>query len=687
MSFGRDDQLARLLELSGLRNHAGIKKLAALAELPRNAELRAKLTNFLADRAALSEQEHPFLSPDEEELAGDGVLLGDLMQMNGATAGAVKLPLSRLPEHLYVAGAPGTGKSFLLKLICLQLAELDVPFWWLDSQGDVYADLAAVLGPEKVLYIPVAHFKRNPLEPLPGEEPTAMLARLLDVCREAMYLRDGSQNMLGRIVLNLLAEHGVFQGSETYPSMLDLSEKIDSMKFRVSSREAGYHETLVNRFHAIEDQLSGCYDCSRGFDLSELAKRSVVIGLHGLSTDLQELFVKELLASVSALLRASLPAGKLQLALILDEAHRWASREKVNRFDLGEPLLFRLARELRKNGISLILADQTPSQIAPQILAVCNTRVVFRLLNGACMRVMSDGLALDQEQRGYLAEIPGRRAVIQSSQYLQPFVFEVPELAFPPVDEALLARNEELLAQLKWTERSLSQKRDERSASRDAGEPVREKDEAALSKELLDYLVEIAKSPFSPATERDRKLGISNWKGNANRNQLEGNGWIVMHGVRTGRQGSVRLAELTAKAWELLRRLEVKVRPPRGKGSFVHKWYQWRIKKWAEAQGLEAKIEHGFPGKQVDVAVWDGDQQIAIEVELSAKHSLVNVTEDIRQHHRVVVVSPDEHVLQRAERQVRMELSQEDNKRVMFVKLEELIKGNMASIGLREEKE
>lgn len=69
-----------------------------------------------------------------------------------------------------------------------------------------------------------------------------------------------------------------------------------------------------------------------------------------------------------------------------------------------------------------------------------------------------------------------------------------------------------------------------------------------------------------------------------------------------------------------------------------------------------------------------GDEEIAVEIELDDKHSLVNVSEDLKAFDQVSVVSPYEHVVEQAERRVRMELSEEENKRIRFMKMEELLR-------------
>jgi hypothetical protein len=611
----------RLVEMAGLRRHPGVMSMVTAAGV--NSGLADRLATQLQRRAALSTVEHPFLSPGDEELSPEGIALGSVLYMNGDAGLTVRLPKARFAEHVYLAGAPGTGKTYIAKHICVQLHEAGIPFWWFDTQGDVYEHLASALGAGQVLYLPISRLKRNPLEPLPGEHIDHTVARLLDVLREALYLRDGAQNLLGRALVGELGERGVFQGSENYPSMLDIGERISTrMKFRVTSRQAQFHETLVNRFQAIEDQLSYCYDCSKGFPVAELARRSIVFGLHGIGTEMQELVLKELLAALSAYMTLQPSHGELRIELVLDEAHRFASREKVSRYDLGEILLFRLAREMRKCGIGMILADQAPSQLAPQMLAVCNTRLVSRLLNGSCMQVIAASMPIGPEERQYLSMVPMRRAILQSAQYPRPFVIEVPELRFPEADATALRRtNEAQLYAMLWKARSRltgpvkveSIDEPDAPAALSPGEP-------GLSKELLDYLAAIPERPFEPATVRDRRLEIGNWKGNAMRDELAGNGWIVIHRVPTGRKGAYALCEFTPKAWQLLEELKVNTKPPAGKGGFLHSYYQAQLCRWAHEHGLRAEIEHGHPGKAVDVMVEREGRRLAIEVALNPRH-------------------------------------------------------------------
>ena len=48
-------------------------------------------------------------------------------------------------------------------------------------------------------------------------------------------------------------------------------------------------------------------------------------------------------------------------SIVIDEAHRVISKKHDLRTDIGEPIIYQLARQFRKRGVSLWLADQIPS--------------------------------------------------------------------------------------------------------------------------------------------------------------------------------------------------------------------------------------------------------------------------------------------------------------------------------------
>jgi hypothetical protein len=67
------------------------------------------------------------------------------------------------------------------------------------------------------------------------------------------------------------------------------------------------------------------------------------------------------------------------ITIVCEEAHRYAPRDRVLGFEGAKRALFRVAKEGRKYGVSLGVVSQRPSDLAPGLLAECNTMFTFRM--------------------------------------------------------------------------------------------------------------------------------------------------------------------------------------------------------------------------------------------------------------------------------------------------------------------
>lgn len=75
--------------------------------------------------------------------------------------------------------------------------------------------------------------------------------------------------------------------------------------------------------------------------------------------------------------------GAAPIALVCEEAHRYAPANKEEGFAPTRKALVRLAKEGRKVGVSLWVASQRPTELDPTILSQCNTIFAMRLANHA----------------------------------------------------------------------------------------------------------------------------------------------------------------------------------------------------------------------------------------------------------------------------------------------------------------
>jgi hypothetical protein len=75
--------------------------------------------------------------------------------------------------------------------------------------------------------------------------------------------------------------------------------------------------------------------------------------------------------------------GAAPIALICEDAHRYAPANPHEGFGPTRRSLIRIAKEGRKVGVSLWVASQRPTELDPTVLSQCNTIFAMRLANQA----------------------------------------------------------------------------------------------------------------------------------------------------------------------------------------------------------------------------------------------------------------------------------------------------------------
>lgn len=75
--------------------------------------------------------------------------------------------------------------------------------------------------------------------------------------------------------------------------------------------------------------------------------------------------------------------GVAPIALICEDAHRYAPADPEEGFGPTRRSLVRIAKEGRKSGVSLWVSSQRPTELDPTVLSQCNTIFAMRLTNQA----------------------------------------------------------------------------------------------------------------------------------------------------------------------------------------------------------------------------------------------------------------------------------------------------------------
>jgi len=232
-------------------------------------------------------------------LPTDGKKIGDVLVGERVHAECM-LNLQALPGNIGIFAGSGQGKSSLAYL----LGE-----WWIGiplcvvilDLFDQYAALIRRFGPDRLLVIRARHFPLGVFVNPVGSRltPLAWLSAVVGVLRECMFLRDGSCNLLLKIVGGMYRERGVLDGSGDYPTLVEVFKKLVTNKFSVQSRHAGYLETLVNRFHGILQSFPGM-NAKQSVIPEQVFSKSLIIRMGDLSPGETDEFTSLFLAWMMA---------------------------------------------------------------------------------------------------------------------------------------------------------------------------------------------------------------------------------------------------------------------------------------------------------------------------------------------------------------------------------------------------
>lgn len=160
------------------------------------------------------------------------------------------------------------------------------------------------------------------------------------------------------------------------------------------SRNVAPYKRLRNRLHTISQDARYAFmfgSLTIQDNLTELLgqlfripvndKPVSVIELGGLPTEVVQVVVS--VVTRLAFEFGLWSNGAAPIALVCEDAHRYAPADPKEGFGPTRRSLIRIAKEGRKTGVSLWIASQRPTELDPTVLSQCNTIFAMRLANQA----------------------------------------------------------------------------------------------------------------------------------------------------------------------------------------------------------------------------------------------------------------------------------------------------------------
>ncbi|MFF4579800.1 ATP-binding protein [Streptomyces sp. NPDC001373] len=456
----------------GGRFTAPAELVAALARPP--ARELPGIQTVTANRFDVSSDSGPDSAPDAAPdtlgAAGDGFLLGDVLDESLTGSGPLYVSRATLNRHTFVCGATGSGKSQTVRSLLTALSTHRRPIPWLAVEpakaeyarmaGRLAAHRAAAAGGEaapggaggthpspfsQVTVIrpgdvDVAPASLNPLEPEPGfplqshvdlvralflaafegHEPfPQVLARALTQCYAAAGwdLVTGEPRPAHKPKF-LLDEPDVPRTAQ-YPTLADLQSTaqrvVETIGYgrEVTADVRGFVDVRIGSLR--EGTPGRFFQGGHPLDVAGLLAGNVVLELESITNDQDKAFlIGAVLIRVVEHLRVHHSTGGVPLrhVLVVEEAHRLLKNVESGPAAAAVELFASLLAEIRAYGEGVVIVEQIPSKILPDVIKNSALKVMHRLPAEDDRRSVGATMNLQPEQsESVVALRPGRAAV------------------------------------------------------------------------------------------------------------------------------------------------------------------------------------------------------------------------------------------------------------------------------------
>lgn len=398
------------------------------------------------------------------------VSAGVIMSQDRPTGTGYTVDLDQLTRHAFIAGLTGSGKTNTVMHLLAQAAASGAPFLVIEPAKTEYRELLArpeladrlrvfTVGRESV-----APLRLNPFEVPAGVDVNAHLdllkavftasfamwiplPQVLEQCLAELYAERGWDFATG---LNTRAAPGQPGAAPTLSDLVVTAERIvPTLGYKPETTQE-ITASLTTRLDALRRGARGLMlDVGRSMPITELIDHPAIIELEGLGDDDDKAFVIGLLltrlyehrraeharalAAAASSGQPSPAPGRLAHLLVIEEAHRllgahpapadsWHADPRgafVSAFN-------QMLSEVRAYGEGIIIADQIPVRLAPDVIKNTNLKIAHRLVAGDDREVMASAMMLDRELSMQLATLPpGRAAVFSEGDHI-PAMVQVP---------------------------------------------------------------------------------------------------------------------------------------------------------------------------------------------------------------------------------------------------------------------
>jgi len=386
--------------------------------------------------------------------ANDELHLGHMVRSGEPLNIPIAIDKTKLDKHTFITGVTGSGKT----TTCLKiLLGGDIPFLVIEPAKTEYRVLKNkfedllifTLGDENV-----APFRLNPFEIFKHENITSrvdmikasieaafdMEAAIPQIIESALYRSYEDYGWNVTTNRNKQFEDPFADGVYSFPTISDLIRNVE-----IVADEQGFDDRLKNDYiGSIKARLQGLtvgakgamLNTNRSIDFEGLINGKVVLELEEIKNGNEKsLIIGFVLINLIEAIKANYfksesEGKKFRHITLVEEAHRLLTKSEPGdnpSRKQGVETFADMLSEVRKYGESLIIVDQIPNKLTPEVLKNTNTKIIHKIFAKDDKDAIGNTIALTDEQKNFLSNLSVGRAILNSEGFAKPVQVQIEE--------------------------------------------------------------------------------------------------------------------------------------------------------------------------------------------------------------------------------------------------------------------
>jgi hypothetical protein len=398
--------------------------------------------------------DHVLFDVDFQASTEEILPLGLIRQNGRDTSNTYNISLDALTKHAVVIGVTGSGKTTTVMNLLDRVVEAKKPFLVIEPAKTEYRSLRQVFArraPVRIYTLGnemIAPFRLNPFEFEAGNEPGEvsvlthidflkavfnaafpLYAPMPQVLEEALHevYEDKGWDLTSGINRRLpdWSERHLYP---IFPTLTDLYYKVEEVTNRLGydqEVESNVKAGLKARIGSLRIGSKGLMlDTARGMPMAQLFSEPAILELENIGNDDEKTFLMGLLlARLYEFRRVQVMTGRipggLQHLIVFEEAHRLLQNtstqvdsESSNMRAQAIEVFTNMLSEVRAYGQGVLVAEQIPSKLAPDVMKNTNLKIVHRLIAQDDRQSIGQTMNLNPDQQAHLSILtPGMAAV------------------------------------------------------------------------------------------------------------------------------------------------------------------------------------------------------------------------------------------------------------------------------------